>query len=165
MSFTLRSLAASAALFAATPAFAADIMVEDAYARSAAPTSKTGAAFMQIINHGEADRLIGAASPAADLVQLHTHVESGDGVMSMVHVEEGFELPADGTLSMQRGGAHVMLMGLTATLEQGDVIPITLSFEKAGDMTVEVTVDLERMPKEGMDHGNVDQGSEQKQSE
>ncbi len=153
MSFTLRSIVAGAALFAAVPAIAADIMIEDAYARSASPAAKTGAAFMQIVNHGEEDRLIGVASPAADLVQLHTHVESGDGVMQMKHVEEGLELPAHGTLSMARGGKHVMLMGLTAPLMQGETVPVTLIFEKAGEMTVDVTVDLERMPGEGMEHG------------
>ncbi|MFX0544091.1 copper chaperone PCu(A)C [Roseovarius sp. S1116L3] len=153
MSITLRSIVASAALFAAMPAFAADITVEDAYARSASPTAKTGAAFMQIVNHGAEDRLLGASSPAADLVQLHTHIESGDGVMKMTHVEEGFELPAEGTIAMQRGGKHVMLMGLTAPLVQGESVPITLTFEKAGDMTVDVTVDLERMPGEDMEHG------------
>lgn len=154
--FKLGFLVASAALLAAMPAFAADIMVKDAYARSAAPTSKTGAAFMQIVNHGDADRLIAVASPAADMVQLHTHSESADGVMQMIHVEEGFELPKHGTLSMERGGKHVMLMGLTAPLEQGATVPVTLTFEKAGEMTVEITVDLERMPGEGMDHSKMD---------
>ncbi|MFX0540665.1 copper chaperone PCu(A)C [Roseovarius sp. S4756] len=153
MSITLRSIVASAALFAAMPAFAADITVEDAYARSASPTSKTGAAFMQIVNHGAQDRLIGASSPAADIVQLHTHIESGDGVMKMVHVEEGFELPADGMISMQRGGKHVMMMGLTAPLAQGATVPVTLTFEKAGEMTVDVPVDLERMPGDSMEQG------------
>ncbi len=149
MSFTFRTFAATAAIalampVLAMPAFAGDIMVEDAYVRSASPTAKTGAAFMQIINHGEADRLTGVASPAADLVQLHTHVESSDGVMQMKHVEGGFEVPADGTLSLERGGKHVMLMGLTAPLAQGDTVPVTLSFEKAGDVTIDVSVDLER---------------------
>ncbi|MFD0858568.1 copper chaperone PCu(A)C [Roseovarius aquimarinus] len=152
MSIALRSLLAGAAMMAAMPAFAADIMVEDAYARSASPAAKSGAAFMQIVNHGEDDRLIGAASPAAEKVELHTHVETGDGVMQMKHVEEGFEIPMHGTLSLERGGNHVMLMGLTAPLEQGDSIPVTLTFEKAGEMTVDVMVDLERAPGEGAGH-------------
>jgi periplasmic copper chaperone A len=149
MSFTLRTLAATAAIAFAMPALAADIEISDAYARSASPTARTGAAFMQIVNHGEADRLIGAASPAADLVQLHTHISDGDGVMKMQHVEEGFEVPEGGTLALERGGNHVMLMGLTAPLEQGDTMSLTLTFEKAGDMTVDVPVDLERMPGSG----------------
>ncbi|PVA11279.1 copper-binding protein [Pelagivirga sediminicola] len=151
MSFTFRTLAATAAIAFALPAFAADIEIADPYARSASPTSKTGAAFMQILNHGEADRLVGVASPAADLVQLHTHIEGEGGVMKMVHVEDGFDLPAESALSLERGGKHVMFMGLTAPLAQGDTVPITLTFEKAGDMTVDVPVDLERQPGAEMD--------------
>lgn len=151
MSFTFRTLAATAAIAFAMPAFAEGIEIADPYARSASPTAKTGAAFMQIINHDEADRLINASSPAADLVQLHTHLEGDDGVMKMMHVEEGFDLPEDGTLHLQRGGKHVMLMGLTSPLEQGATVSVTLTFEKAGDMVLDVPVDLERMPG-GMDH-------------
>lgn len=154
MSFTFRTLAATAAIAFAMPAFAGDIEIVAPYARSASPTAKTGAAFMQIVNHGGADRLIDAASPAADLVQLHTHIEGEGGVMKMQHVEEGFDLPEYGTLSLERGGHHVMLMGLTAPLEQGDTVSVTLTFETAGDMTVEVPVDLERQPgKHHKKHG------------
>ena len=151
MSFTFRTLAATAAIVFAMPAFAEGIEIVEPYARSASPTAKTGAAFMQIVNHGEADRLINATSPAADLVQLHTHIEGDNGVMKMVHVEEGFDLPAGGTLSLERGGKHVMLMGLTSPLEQGATVSVTLTFETAGDMVLDVPVDMERMPAGGMD--------------
>ncbi|WP_113912273.1 copper chaperone PCu(A)C [Roseovarius dicentrarchi] len=167
MSFTIRTLAATAAIALAMPAFAQSIEVQDPYARSASPTAKTGAAFMHIVNTGEADRLISAASPAAELVQLHTHMESGDGVMQMVHVEEGFDLPAGETIRLERGGKHVMLMGLTEPMEQGATVSVTLTFENAGDIVVDVPVDLERMPgdmdhgaMEGMDHGSDDTKAE-----
>lgn len=135
------------ALFAVAPAFAQDITIVDAYARSASPMAKTGAAFLIIENHTDHDdRLIGVASPAAKMVQLHTHVDNGQGVMSMVHVKEGFALPEGGAITMQRGGEHVMFMGLTGPFEQGATIPLTLTFEKAGEMEIEVPVDLERKP-------------------
>lgn len=158
MSFTFRTYAAAAALALAIPALAApavagDIEIHDAYARSASPAAKTGAAFMQIVNKGDADdHLVGAASEAADMVQLHTHTESDQGVMQMVHVEDGFDLPAHDTLSLDRGGHHVMFMGLTAPWEQGDVVSVTLSFENAGDITIDVPVDLERQPDTHMEH-------------
>lgn len=163
MSFTFRTFAAAAVLAIAIPALAmpaiaCDIEVHDAYALSASPTAKTGAAFMEIVNVGDADHLIGVASPAAERVELHAHVESGDGVMQMIHVEDGFELPARSTLTLQRGGKHVMLMGLTAPLVQGNMVPVTLSFEKAGDITVDVPVDLERKPGVAMDH-DMDHGA------
>lgn len=153
MSFKSTILAAVAASAFALPAFAADIMVQDPYARSSAMMATSGAAFMQIMNHGETDdRLIGAASPVAEMVQLHTHEEDESGVMRMLHVEEGFPVAAGETLMLARGGNHVMFMGITEPFEQGDMIPLTLTFEKAGDITVEVPVDLERQPMHGMKH-------------
>ena len=151
--FNKTLLSGAVALFLASPAFA-EIAVQDAYARSASPTAKTGAAFMMIQNSGDtADRLIGVSSEAAARVELHTHEEDANGIMRMIHVEEGFELPAGGMIAMQRGGKHVMLMGLTDALEQGETIAITLTFEAAGDLTVDVPVDLERQDHGGMTHG------------
>ena len=136
----------SAALIAAVafPALAEGITLTDGYARAAAPTAKAGAAFLTLENtSGQDDRLIGVASEAAARVQLHTHQET-DGVMRMVHVEEGFALPAGETFTMERGGAHVMLMGLTTPLEAGAEVTMTLTFEQAGDVVVTVPVDLAR---------------------
>jgi copper(I)-binding protein len=140
------ALAATLGLVLATPALAQEIHIRDAYARAASPSASSGAAFMVIENTGDADdRLIGASSPVAQLVQLHTHREEG-GVMKMVHVEEGFALPAGETRVLQRGGDHVMLMGLTEPFEQGKEIPLTLIFEKSGEISVDVPVDLDRKP-------------------
>ncbi|SIN81376.1 copper chaperone PCu(A)C [Vannielia litorea] len=144
-----------AALLAATPALA-EIKVMDAYARAASPTAKSGAAFMQIMNDGaEEDRLIDAASDAAARVELHTHKDLGDGVMKMMQVEEGFAVPAGGMHALARGGDHVMLMGLTGPLEQGATVSITLTFEKAGEMVVEVPIDNERQDHGAMDHSKM----------
>jgi periplasmic copper chaperone A len=148
--------AVAATLTLSGAAFADGIMVKDPYARSATATSKTGAAFMVIMNHSDQDdRLINATSDIAKRVELHTHQESGDGVMKMVHVEEGFEIPAGAMHALKRGGDHVMFMGLNAPLKQGDTVPVTLVFEKAGEVVVEIPVDLERKPATGemkMDH-------------
>lgn len=152
---SLKSTVLAGLLAAATAlsAFAADIMVMDPYARSASPTAMTGAAFMMIHNEGQTDdRLIGVASPAAKRVELHTHMEDANGIMKMVHVEEGFSLPAGGAIMMERGGNHVMFMGLNDPFEQGEMIPLTLIFETAGEMEIEVPVDLERQPGHGMSH-------------
>ncbi len=116
--------------------------------------AKSGAAFMILHNAGATDdRLVSAASDAAMRVELHTHKVTGDGVMQMIEVEEGFAVPAGGTHTLARGGDHVMLMGLTAPMRQGDTIIVTLTFETAGEITVEIPVDLERAPEPGMGHG------------
>lgn len=154
MSLKSTLFAALAGLTLTAPAMAQEIHVLDTYARSASPMAKTGAAFMLIENIGDApDRLISVKSPAAKKVELHTHREEG-GVMKMMHVEEGFELGAGETLFLQRGGHHVMFMGLTEPFEQGKTIPLTLVFETSGEITLDIPVDLERMPKEGHGHGN-----------
>lgn len=150
MSFKLRIVAAVAAFVLAVPAFAEGIMVDDPYARVSSKKSTSGAAFMVIHNHsGGDDRLLDAKSDVAKRVELHTHLQDANGVMKMVHVEEGFALPKDGMIEMKRGGAHVMFMGLTAPLEHGDKVNVTLVFEKAGEVQIEVPVDLERKPMKG----------------
>lgn len=137
------------------------MMVMDAYARSSRPGAPTGAAFMHIKNTSDvADRLIDVRSDVAQRVELHTHIDNGEGVMRMVHVEEGFEVAPGEVLMLARGGKHVMFMGLTESFLQGGMVPVTLVFENAGEVEVMIPVDLKRMPDEGhgahghMTHGN-----------
>ena len=145
-------LAGAAALALSTPALA-DIAVHDAYARSAMASAKTGAAFMVIENTGDSDdRLVSATSDAAMKAQLHTHVADGNGVMKMMEVEEGFVIPANGQHALARGGDHVMFMGLTGPFVQDETVTVTLTFENAGEMVVEIPVDLERQPMHGAGH-------------
>lgn len=152
MLIKLRALAALTALsLSGTAALASDITVTDAYARAASPAAKSGAAFLIIENTGPADRLVGATSPAAARVELHTHIEE-DGVMKMRHVEDGIPLEEGATLTMKRGGDHVMFMGLNGPFEQGATVPLTLMFENAGKMDIDVPVDLERMPAQDHAH-------------
>jgi len=151
MSLKSSALGALAALAFTAPAIAQSIDIYDPYARSATPMAKTGAVFMMIHNTGNsADRLIGVTTPAAKMAQLHTHRDQG-GVMKMVHVEEGFAVPAGETVFLERGGKHVMLMGLSEPFEQGKTIPLTLVFEQTGEIEIEVPVDLAR--KAGHGHG------------
>lgn len=154
MSLKSTLIGALAALTLALPAWA-DIEIHDQYARSS--NAMAGAAFMVIHNNGDTDdRLIGVTSDAAQRVELHTHMEDENGVMKMIHVEEGFDLPAGGEIAMVRGGEHVMFMGLNAPFEQDDVITVTFTFENAGDVVVEIPVDLDRMDHGAMDHGDMD---------
>lgn len=169
MSFKSQLLAASAAILMATTAFANGVEVHDPYARSASNMATTGAAFMVIHNHGGPDdRLIGATSDVAARVELHTHREDENGVMRMIHVEEGFDLPTDGEIIMERGGHHVMFMGLTQPFSQGDIISLTLVFEQAGNVQIDVPVDLDRAPQDGAhgghshNHGHSQGGSHSK---
>lgn len=149
------ALVSALGVFAALPAFA-DITIKDSYVRSASPKAKTGAAFMIIENSGEADHLIDVASDVAVKVELHTHIDNGEGVMRMVHVEEGFDIPAGGQYVLKRGGDHVMFMGLKQSLVQGETVDVTLIFEKAGEVVVAIPVDHARKADHGaMSHGDM----------
>lgn len=137
----------AASLLAAAPASAGGpLTVEDARARILLP-SRPGAAWLTIRNAGGQDRLVGAESPAADRVEIHTHVHEG-GVMMMRRVE-ALNVPAGGEAALEPGGDHLMLFGLKDGLKTGGSFPLTLIFEKAGPVTVEVRVAPlgETMPK------------------
>lgn len=135
----------------------AEIIIDDAYARTSRPNAPTGAAFMQITNTGASeDRLIAARSEIAKRVELHTHVDEGNGVMRMTEIEGGIAVPAGTTHAMKRGGDHVMFMGLGQNLAQGDAVTVTLVFEQAGEVVVEIPVDNERQP----DHGGMSHGEQ-----
>lgn len=149
--------AAAFSLLSTIPTLAGDITVTESYARAAGASAMAGAAFMEIMNAGpEDDRLISATSDVARKVELHTHVIGDDGVAKMVQVEEGFVIPAGGMHLLERGGDHVMFMGLNRSLDNGDMVTVTLTFEKAGEVTIEVPVDNDRKP--GMAHGQMKMG-------
>ncbi len=155
---TLKSILLGATLsLAALPALA-DISVSDPYARASSPAARVGAAFMVISNSdNEDDRLISVVSEAAKRIELHTHIMT-DGIAKMMEVEGGFVVPAGGEVLLQRGGFHVMMMGLTAPFIQGESVTLIMTFEKAGEITLVVPVDNERqdeMNHEGMDHSNM----------
>lgn len=154
MSLKSTLIASLTALTLATPALA-EIEIHDQYARSS--NAMAGAAFMVIHNQADIDdRLLSVTSDAAQRVELHNHIEDDNGVMRMTHVQQGFVLPAGGELHLQRGSNHVMFMGLNTPFEQDDVITVTFVFENAGEISVEIPVDQDRMDHGAMDQGDMD---------
>jgi len=125
-----------ALLFFTTTAFA-QVRIEDAWARATAPGAKVGAGYMKI-HTGVADRLIGATTPVAARVEMHVTEQKGE-VMRMREVK-AYAIPVGGVFELSPGGAHLMLVDLKAPLRQGSKVPLTLRFEKAGEMKVELEV-------------------------
>ena len=151
MSFKSVTLAAIAALSIAVPALAGDIVIHEPYARSSGASAKSGAAFMVIMNNGDSDdRLISARAEIARKVEAHTHIMTDNGVMQMREVEGGFVIPAGGKHMLARGGDHLMFMGLKGPMMQDQVVQMVLTFEKSGEITVDVPVDLKRKPGHSM---------------
>ena len=118
-----------------------DLHIDHPWARATAPQAQNGAAYFTVTNHGSAaDRLIEASSPVAATVELHTHDVDSQGVMRMREVE-AIDLPAGEATALRPGGLHVMLIGLGDRLVEGEAFPLTLVFEEAGVVEVEVQVE------------------------
>ena len=116
----------------------AQMTVQDAWARATPPGAKIAAGYLVIRNAGAADRLLSASSPAAERVETHTTVRDGD--ISRMREVKGYEVPARATLELKPGGSHLMLVNLKALLKEGTSVPLTLKFEKAGEVRTELQV-------------------------
>ncbi len=109
------------------------------WVRAVPASAEVTAAYLVLENRGTAiETLVGAASPACQEVELHETVQEG-AKMRMVRVER-MEVPAGGTLELRPGGAHLMLIGLRAPLEEGSKVPITLRFASGTVLEVELSV-------------------------
>ena len=121
----------------AMPAHAADadLHIHAPYVRIAPPGAAATGAFMRIENAGAADRqLVKAESPAAKTVELHTHVNEG-GMMKMREVPS-IAIKAGGQTELKPGSYHVMLIGLTQPLKDGELVPITLTFDDGSQQRI-----------------------------
>ena len=158
-----RLLMLATALFLAAPALAHEIVAGDLqiihpHIPQPAASAKTAGGFMAIVNTGaEADRLIGVESAIAAKSEVHESKVDADGVGTMNHID-ALEIPAGGTVSLERGGYHVMFMGLTGPLTEGEMHKATLIFEKAGRVEIEFQVDPPMTAGE-MDHSTMDHGA------
>lgn len=131
-----RLLAASLLSVAATASLA-QVKVGHAWARPTVPGQQGGGGFLSVTSVS-ADRLVGGSTPLAERFELHTMSMKGD-VMEMRQVDV-VELPAGKTVEFKPGGLHVMFIGLKQPLALGGKVPVTLKFEKAGEVKVEFAV-------------------------
>jgi hypothetical protein len=110
------------------------------WARATAPTAPAGGGYLAITNKGTTpDRLVSASSPAAQTVQVHEMKMEGN-IMRMREVDHGLEIAPGATVKLAPGGFHLMMMGLKGPFKQGTTVPVTLVFEKAGRIDVELDV-------------------------
>lgn len=146
-------LSASAA-FACETVKIGDLTIEHAWSKATIGADRPAVFYVEITNAGGLDdALVGIATPAAGMPMLHETVVT-DGVASMPHAMS-VPLPAGQKVQLAPGGYHGMLMGLTTALKAGDTFPMTLTFEKAGDVTV--TVEVLPLRAEGPDCADAGQ--------
>jgi periplasmic copper chaperone A len=115
---------------------AGDLVITQAWSRATPGGAKIGGGYLTIENKGNtADRLVGGSSDAAAKVQVH-EMSMKDGVMTMRPVEGGLAIEPGKTVKLNPGGFHLMLLDLKGPLKQGEKLPITLEFERAGKVSV-----------------------------
>ena len=119
-----------------------DISIENAWGRPSPKVATAGAFYMLIKNAGNAeDKLVSGQSPACGVVELHESYMTEDGAMGMRPVEGGFiEVPADGEAELKMGGLHIMCIEKLEDFTVGAVLPLTLNFEKSGEITIDIEI-------------------------
>ncbi len=123
----------------------AAFVVEDSYVGIAMPSEGTAVAFMVLTNRtGRDDRLVAATSALSGRVTLRRQGEGDAGAAPTHEISGGIALPDGAHHRFAPGGDHLLFTGLTTPLIQGDIIAVTLEFERAGDVAISVPVDLDR---------------------
>jgi len=121
---------------------AGNIEVVHPWSRATPPGAKVAAGYLTIKNSGsEPDRLVSVTGEIAEKTEVHEMAVNGEGVMTMRPVSGGVEIPAGGEVELKPGSYHIMFMGLNRHAKEGESFSGTLTFEKAGSVTVEYSVD------------------------
>ena len=126
---------------------AGDLVITQAWSRATPGGAKIAGGYLTIQNKGSAaDRLIGGSADVADKVQVH-EMATSNGVMTMRRLDKGLSIEPGKTVKLAPGGYHLMLLDLKSPLKQGDQVPVTLEFEKAGK--VKLTFDVQGVGAKG----------------
>ncbi len=131
-------------------AMADDLHITKAWTRATPNGAPTGGAFFTVSNNGAtADRLMGASSEVAAVIEVH-EMSVTDGVMKMKQMVDGLLIEPGATVELKPGRFHMMMIGLPNAIKQGDMVKITLEFEHAGK--VDVMFPAAQMGAPSMDH-------------
>jgi len=133
-----------------------DMVIDHPFAHPTPPGTVTGGVYLRALRNqsGQADRLVGASTPLAARIELHEMQMDGN-VMRMRELAKGMDVPARAEVTMGPSSPreyHLMLIGLTKPLKEGDRFKVNLQFEKAGRIDVEVAVEARRAAP--MKHGS-----------
>ena len=146
------ALAISLAALFTTPSraeevMAGDLVISQAWSRATPGGAKIGGGYLTIENKGTApDRLIGGSADVAGKVEVH-EMAMNNGVMTMRPLDKGLAIEPGQTVKLAPGGYHLMLFDLKEPLKQGDKVPVTLEFEKAGK--VKLSLDVQGIGAQG----------------
>ena len=152
----LAMAAALAALFAAPAraedAKAGDLVITQAWSRATPVGAKVAGGYLTVENKGvAADRLLGGSGDVAGRVEIH-EMAMDNGVMKMRPLDKGLDIEPGKTVKLAPGGLHLMLLDLKTQFKQGDKVPVTLEFEKAGKVQLVLDVQGVGAQAPGGDH-------------
>lgn len=117
-----------------------DIELQGGFVRAMLPGQAVGGGFLTIHNAGAGDdRLVSATSPAAGKVEFHS-MTMDNNIMTMREVKDGIAVPAGATVALKPGGLHMMFKQVKEPFRQGAIVPVTLTFEKAGTVDIQFPV-------------------------
>ncbi|MFZ5854179.1 MAG: copper chaperone PCu(A)C [Chloroflexota bacterium] len=137
---TVAVAVAAATLAACSTGGTSGPTISDAWVRPAMGPDRPAAAYLVITNRSnQADALLSVSIPGASSVEIHETTTDASGMMGM-HPISRLEVPAGGTVKLEPGGYHLMIMGLTTPLEVGSKVKLELVFERAGTVVVEADV-------------------------
>jgi copper(I)-binding protein len=126
---------------------AGDLVITQAWSRATPGGAKIGSGYLTIENKGAApDRLTGVSAEIAGKVEVH-EMAMNNGVMTMRPLDSGLTIDPGKTVKLAPGGYHLMMFDLKAPLKQGDKVPVTLEFEKAGK--VKLSLDVQGIGAQG----------------
>jgi copper(I)-binding protein len=119
---------------------AGDLVITQAWSRATPGGAKIAGGYLTIENKGATqDRLIGGAGDVAGKIEVH-EMSMNNGVMTMRPLDKGLTIEPGKTVKLAPGGYHLMMLDLKSPLKQGDKVPVTLEFEKAGKVTLSLDV-------------------------
>ena len=131
---------------------AGDLVISQAWSRATPNGAKIGAGYLTIENKGKtADKLVSVTGDVSPRIEVHEMSMNG-GVMKMRPVEGGVAIDPGKTVKLAPSGYHLMIMDLKSPLKQGDKLPLTLQFEKAGK--VSITLDVQGVGAQGPGGGD-----------
>ena len=142
-----------------------DLVISDAWTRQSPPGARAGGGYATITNTGtQSDVLVGGSAPFAERFEVH-EMSGTDGVMRMAELAEGLAIGPGQTVRLEPGGFHLMFLDMTEPPVAGTRVPVTLRFERAGEVTLDLPVAAIGATAplgatgEGMDHGSMDHGA------
>src|SRR5215475_5632860 len=119
---------------------AGDLVITQAWSRATPSGAKVGGGYLTIENKGTTpDRLVSVSAEIAGKADVH-EMAMDNGVMKMRPLDKGLAIDPGKTVKLAPGGYHLMLQELKGPFKEGEKVPVTLQFEKAGKVNVSLDV-------------------------